>query len=83
MSKQAEDLARLFHETYERLAPQFGYATKKETAVPWDSIPADNANKKLMVAVCEEILHTIKLTLETKLEKSKQHDWNIKRSDND
>jgi hypothetical protein len=46
-------LAR-YHETYERLAPSFGYATRRETAVPWDQVPA--RNQQLMIAVCEEIL---------------------------
>src|SRR5579885_673389 len=44
-----EDIARLFHETYERLAPQFGYETRKESAVAWSDVPA--ANRKLMIAV--------------------------------
>lgn len=44
----AEQLARLFHETYERLAPQFGYETRKETKQFDPSSP----NGKLMVAVC-------------------------------
>ena len=51
-----EDLARKFHGIYERLAPQFGYETRKETAVPWEDIPEDNNNKRLMIAVCGELL---------------------------
>jgi hypothetical protein len=54
-----EQLAGLFHETYERLAPQFGYETRKETAVSWDDIPADNPNKRLMIAVCGEVLPAV------------------------
>ncbi len=50
----AESLAQLFHETYERLAPQHGYETRKESAVAWSEVPANN--KSLMIAVCEEIL---------------------------
>ena len=52
----ARTLARRFHEIYERLAPEFGYITRKETAVSWEEIPEDNANKRLMIAVCSEIL---------------------------
>lgn len=51
---QAEELARFFHETYERLAPQHGYETREETAVPWDQVPAEN--RGLMIAVAEEVL---------------------------
>jgi len=49
-----EDVARLFHETYERLAPDFGYETRRESAVPWEDVPEQN--KRLMVAVAAEIL---------------------------
>jgi len=51
---EAENLARLFHETYERLAPSFGYETRKDSAKPWSEVP--EKNKRLMVAVCGEIL---------------------------
>lgn len=49
----AEHIARLFHETYERLAPEFSYETRKASAVPWEQVP-DN-NKRLMVAVAAEV----------------------------
>jgi nucleotide-binding universal stress UspA family protein len=50
----AEDLARRFHETYERLAPQHGYETREASAKPWEQVP--DTNKRLMVAVCAELL---------------------------
>lgn len=50
----AEKLAQIFHETYERLAPEFSYQTRKASAVPWEDVPENN--KRLMVAVCAEIL---------------------------
>ena len=50
----AEDLARCFHETYELLAPSFGYETRKESAKPWEEVP--DKNKRLMIAVCETLL---------------------------
>jgi len=50
----AANLARRFHETYERLAPNFGYETRKESAKPWADVP--ERNKNLMIAVCAEIL---------------------------
>ena len=58
MSEHARKLAKKFHEIYERLAPEFGYATRKETAIPWDDIPEGNSNKQLMIAVCDEIINS-------------------------
>lgn len=54
---EAEDVAKLFHETYERLAPAFGYKTRKDTAVKWDELPA--RNKNLMIATCRTVLNTL------------------------
>lgn len=48
-----EQLAKRFHETYERLAPSFGYETRKDSAVPWENVP--EKNRLLMIAVCAEI----------------------------
>ena len=48
----AEHLARIFHKTYERLAPQFGYETRHETR----EFDPESANGRLMTAVCGEIL---------------------------
>ena len=50
----AERLARFFHETYERLAPEYNYETRKASAVPWQLVPENN--KRLMIAVAGEIL---------------------------
>jgi dTMP kinase len=47
-------LARRFHELYEELAPTFSYKTRKESAVPWEDVPA--ANKQLMIAVAATLL---------------------------
>lgn len=49
-----EWLAMRFHETYERLAPGFGYETREASAVPWADVPENN--RKLMIAVAAEIL---------------------------
>ena len=49
-----ESVAKLFHETYERLAPVFNYETRTETRVPWEKVPEHN--KRLMVAVAAEVL---------------------------
>ena len=48
-----QELAQKFHETYERLAPNFGYETRRESAKLWSDVPQQN--KDLMIAVCAEI----------------------------
>lgn len=50
----AEEIAREFHQTYEQLAPDFGYKTREESAKPWEDVP--DQNKGLMVAVVEDLL---------------------------
>lgn len=50
-----EQVARMFHECYERLAPSFGCETRKETR----SFDAHSANGKLMIAVCEVVARAI------------------------
>lgn len=49
-----EMIARAFHETYERLAPQHGYETREASAKPWEEVPEQN--RALMVAVVGELL---------------------------
>lgn len=49
----APDLAKLFHDTYERLAPDFGYVTRLETR----DFDSESSNGRLMIAVCQEILN--------------------------
>lgn len=56
----AEALARLFHETYERLAPDHGYRTREASAVPWADVPS--ANKSLMIAVAGEVRQALGLS---------------------
>ena len=51
---EAERIAQEFHEAYERLAPQHGYRTRRESAVPWREVPTQNRN--LMVAVVFDLL---------------------------
>jgi hypothetical protein len=50
----AETIACIFHESYERLAPEYGYRTRMTTAVPWSDVPLNN--KTLMIAVASEVL---------------------------
>ena len=51
----AVELAKLFHDTYERLAPEYGYETREDTR----EFGSDNCNYELMVAVCEVILFRV------------------------
>lgn len=62
----ASRLALLFHEAYERLAPEFGYETRTETR----SFDVESPNGKLMVAVCQEILLGFRATPENPLHES-------------
>jgi hypothetical protein len=54
VAAQAERIARAFHESYERQAPEFGYRTREASAKPWEDVPADN--KALMIAVVTDLL---------------------------
>lgn len=47
-----EELAIMFHNTYEKLAPDFGYETRKDTK----TFNKNSTNGKLMIEVCKEIL---------------------------
>jgi hypothetical protein len=50
-----EDLAIMFHETYEDLAPSYGYETRPETR----KFDAQSNNGRLMIAVCKYILQEL------------------------
>lgn len=50
----AERIAAAFHESYERQAPEHGYSTRQESAVPWADVPESNRN--LMIAVVDDLL---------------------------
>jgi len=50
-------LAELFHNIYEKLAPEYGYKTNVATRRFDERTP----NGKLMIATCFEVLQTIKI----------------------
>lgn len=50
----AEQLARMFHDHYERLAPEHGYRTRLDSSKPWDDVPT--GNRRLMTATARAIL---------------------------
>jgi len=54
MDHHAEEIARKFHEVYEKIAPDFGYKTRTESAVPWEEVPMPN--RDLMIATVNELL---------------------------
>jgi len=45
------NLAKQFHDTYEKLAPLFGYETRADTK----AFDPNSPNGKLMTAVCKEV----------------------------
>ena len=51
-----EKLAQNFHDTYERLAPRYGYETGTSTKI----FDPNSPNGKLMIAVCKTILFELK-----------------------
>jgi len=53
----SHELAVLFHSTYERLAPAFGWRTKKGCNVAFDLLP--ERNKALMIATCQTVLNAL------------------------
>lgn len=54
---EAEYVARCFHWHYERLAPEFGYETRRESAVQWTDVP--EPNRSLMVAVAGHVIRDV------------------------
>jgi hypothetical protein len=49
--------AKLFHDTYERLAPQYGWKTQAASAVTWEALPTNQ--RELMVRVVNVVLDDI------------------------
>lgn len=47
-----EKWAKLFHNTYEQLAPSFGYETRTDTKV----FDPESKNGKLMIEVCNRVI---------------------------
>ncbi len=66
----AEQLGKLFHDTYEFLAPSFGYKTREASAKPWKDVPEQN--RRLMIAVAEKILLVLNEQLQAKLDTAKE-----------
>ena len=50
----AEMIAGVFHATYETLAPEHGYETRKASSVDWDNVRENN--KTMMIASVQSLL---------------------------
>lgn len=61
-----EYVARCFHAHYERLAPEYGYTTRPDSAVVFDDVP--EPNRSLMIAVAGHVLRDIADRQETDIE---------------
>jgi hypothetical protein len=66
--KNGLELAKKFHELYEKNAHNYGYETRKETR----EFNEDTPNGKLMIAVCEQILASLPAPESGGEEKSKE-----------
>lgn len=64
-----KELAILFHNYYEELAPEFGYKTRKETKEFVES----SSNGQLMIAVCNKILQDMNKQVLPKIEEEKRY----------
>jgi hypothetical protein len=62
-----ETLARFFHDTYENLAPSFGYETRKDTR----EFNPESQNGRLMVTVCGAVLLRFNTALAAEREQKK------------
>lgn len=51
----AKELAKIFHNVYEKLAPIYGYKTREDTKEFDENTP----NGKLMIATCEGVLNML------------------------
>ena len=54
---EIQELAADFHDTYEYLAPSFGYHTREQSRVAWSDLPTNLQN--LMVATVEAVVNRL------------------------
>lgn len=57
LKRAPADVARMFHEEYEGLAPDFGYRTREASAKPWEDVPGQN--KALMTETAARVMHRL------------------------
>jgi len=58
-----EQLAKEFHIIYERLAPRYGYETKRESRTDWEKVP--KKNRDLMIATSKTLLEELLVNSQT------------------
>jgi hypothetical protein len=54
VTERAEQIASAFHYAYERRAPEFGYTTRRSSAVPWQYV--SEQNRGLMIATVRDLI---------------------------
>lgn len=52
-----DQLARRFHDSYERMAPKLGYTTRPDSAVEWNDVPT--VNRVLMRNTVREVVRPL------------------------
>lgn len=52
--EHAEEVAKFFHESYEKLALKHGYETREESRTDWSQVPG--VNRELMIATAYALL---------------------------
>jgi len=57
-TREWEEVARLFHDTYEKLALKYGYETREDTK----EFDSDSPNGRLMIAVCKKVIKKVEDT---------------------
>lgn len=63
----SEQIAKQFHEAYERLAPSFSYETRERSRKPWEEVPENN--RRLMIAVTDEVCGNLEAQLAAERER--------------
>ena len=80
-SVQNIETAKLFHDTYERLAPDFGYETREDTK----AFDPFSPNGRLMIEVCrlvsDNLLQTEQTRIAEEVEKSREKHENVTLDD--
>lgn len=54
----AQETARYFHDTYERMSPHYGFVTNQEDRIDWMELP--ERRRKLLIETCRQMLEWLK-----------------------
>lgn len=76
---EARRVARLFHETYERFAPEYDYKTREASAKPWEEVPSNN--RTLMIATVDHVLRTLDDERGAELDRLRAIEQRVRTSD--